>query len=411
MGIQLYIFLLVLFVHSLNLDQYYSDPKEALQATQGICPILVALHSQRTLQTRSASIAHYCQDSELTSLQGPCLYCPHSAQDDGANQDTLALQVLLTPKQDECSSLRTMRHTMASMHRRVLCAWSQEDRDQCGHLELCRMATRRIAMGIYTAETQIAEKDQKDAHTPTKSREREREECFYGAGIRPTMECQGPSRNNDGSVIWIRSSNSATAAVSGQQTPKQRSTLISTGDSADHRRDHRYKDYFQEHASSSQEGGPCTCKVQSGKSSTPQAPQFLDCLCGREYQEVEYVRRRLHPERHCNEEELNKAREALQEARRHLDATKEQHSKQDAEVLEETEIISDGEAEDETMKIDTAAMIQKRIHSVVESLEQIQLPNADDTADPKGEGTSKRQRLDASALGSRALSPFPEPGK
>ena len=50
MGIQLYIFLLVLFVHSLNLDQYYSDPKEALQATQGICPILVALHSQRTLQ-------------------------------------------------------------------------------------------------------------------------------------------------------------------------------------------------------------------------------------------------------------------------------------------------------------------------------------------------------------------------
>ena len=80
-------------------------------------------------------------------------------------------------------------------------------------------------------------------------------------------------------------------------------------------------------------------------------------------------------------------------------------------MLEETEIISDGEAEDETMKIDTAAMIQKRIHSVVESLEQIQLPNADDTADPKGEGTSKRQRLDASALGSRALSPFPEPGK
>jgi ACT domain-containing protein len=112
------------------------------------------------------------------------------------------------------------------------------------------------------------------------------------------------------------------------------------------------------------------------------------------------------------EEELNKAREALQEARRHLDATKEQHSKQDAEELEETETISDGEAEDENMKVDTAAMIQKRIHSVVESLEQIQIPSTDDTADPKGEAASKRQRLDASAgLGSRALSPFPGPGK
>lgn len=112
------------------------------------------------------------------------------------------------------------------------------------------------------------------------------------------------------------------------------------------------------------------------------------------------------------EEELNKAREALQDARRHLDTIKEQHSKQDAEDLEETEIISDGEAEEESMKVDTAEMIQKRIHSVVEGLERIQVNPADDSVETQPEASTKRQRLDTSARpGSRALSPFPEPGK
>ena len=298
MGIQLYTVILVLFVRSLHLDQHYSDTKEALQATKGICPVLVALHSQRTLPTRSASIAHHCQDSELTSFKGPSLHCPHPTQDDGANKDTLALQVLPAPKQDECSSLWTMRHTMASLHRRVLRAWSQEDRDRYGHLELCRMDSRRIAMGLYTAETQIAEKDQKDTNTSKKSREREA--SINGAGIRPTMGCQSSCRSYNGNVIWIRPSDSATVAVSGQQAPKQRSIPVSAGDSAHHRRDHRHQDHLQEHASSSQESGPCTRKVQGGKGGTPQAPQFLDCLRGGECQEVENVCRRLHQERHHN---------------------------------------------------------------------------------------------------------------
>ena len=411
MGIQLYIFLLVLFVHSLNLDQYYSDPKEALQATQGICPILVALHSQRTLQTRSASIAHYCQDSELTSLQGPCLYCPHSAQDDGANQDTLALQVLLTPKQDECSSLRTMRHTMASMHRRVLCAWSQEDRDNADTWNYAGWPPEESRWG---STQQKPKSPRRTRRTPTPRRS------------------QGKGKGKNASMVpaydppWNAKAPAATttAASSGSdpQTAQQLQSLvnklqnndqplISTGDSADHRRDHRYKDYFQEHASSSQEGGPCTCKVQSGKSSTPQAPQFLDCLCGREYQEVEYVRRRLHPERHCNgggaQQSPRGPSRSKAPSRCHKGATLQARcrgARGDRDYFgwrsrgrDHEDRYSSDDPEENTLSGG--------------SLEQIQLPNADDTADPKGEGTSKRQRLDASALGSRALSPFPEPGK
>ena len=67
------------------------------------------------------------------------------------------------------------------------------------------------------------------------------------------------------------------------------------------------------------------------------------------------------------DKEVNAARDCLQEARSHLDEVKEIHSKMDADVLG-TEVISDGELEDDTMKEDTAEAIQKSIHTVVDNL-------------------------------------------
>ena len=72
-------------------------------------------------------------------------------------------------------------------------------------------------------------------------------------------------------------------------------------------------------------------------------------------------------------EELETAREALQEACKHLDDTKELHSKQDAEDLEDAEMISNGKVEEDAMKVDSAEMIRQSISSVVGSLDMIRV--------------------------------------
>lgn len=114
------------------------------------------------------------------------------------------------------------------------------------------------------------------------------------------------------------------------------------------------------------------------------------------------------------EKELLEAKEQLQIARTHLDEAKERHLQQDAADLEETEVISDGENDEDQMKVDTAETIQKKIHTVVDSLEKIQQATTEENDinnEDKGVA-AKIPRLDApSGPASRALSPFPVPGK
>ena len=298
MGIQFYFTILVLIVIILHLGHHYSDSKEALPATQGYRPISVALHPGRTLSTRPSSAAFHCQDFEFTSFKGSCLPCPHPAQDGGADKDAVALQVLSTPEQDECSTLRAMRHYVEPLHRRALRAWSEADRDEQYHLDLCRVANRRNALGFYTTETQITEKDQKN--TDTSQSARQRETRFHGASLRPTMECQSSCQQCSSSFLWLRLADSTAIAVSCQQAPKQRPDSFSSRDSADHCRNHRDQDHLQKYAPSSQEGGQCQGEVQGGKRSASQASSLLDDLRGGERQEMENIRRRLYQEGHCD---------------------------------------------------------------------------------------------------------------
>ena len=108
------------------------------------------------------------------------------------------------------------------------------------------------------------------------------------------------------------------------------------------------------------------------------------------------------------DKEVNAARDCLQEARSHLDEVKEIHSKMDADVLG-TEVISDGELEDDTMKEDTAEAIQKSIHTVVDNLKQLNVHPVDEASEEVP--AAKKPRTEDGGRGSRALSPFPGPGK
>lgn len=108
------------------------------------------------------------------------------------------------------------------------------------------------------------------------------------------------------------------------------------------------------------------------------------------------------------DKEVNAARDALQEARSHLDEVKEIHSKMDADALG-TEIISDGELDEDAMKEDTAEAIQKNICSVVDNLKQLNVRPVEEVSEEVP--LAKKARTEDSGPGSRALSPFPGPGK
>jgi len=112
------------------------------------------------------------------------------------------------------------------------------------------------------------------------------------------------------------------------------------------------------------------------------------------------------------ETELNAARYSLMDAKRHLDAMKELHSKQDVD-LDAVEVVSEGEMEEEsTTKVDTAEMIQQSISSVVESLDKIRVRPAEENADDTNANKkARRDSNDSSVPGARAMSPFGGPGR
>lgn len=111
------------------------------------------------------------------------------------------------------------------------------------------------------------------------------------------------------------------------------------------------------------------------------------------------------------ETKVQKAKEALQAARERVDITKEELTKVDAEILEETQEISDAEEEmDVTEKMDSADVIKAGITGMVSTLENISKLTA--PADPEGQA-AKRARTDEGGAGSTpaALVPFARPGK
>ena len=75
------------------------------------------------------------------------------------------------------------------------------------------------------------------------------------------------------------------------------------------------------------------------------------------------------------------ARDALHNARLHLDDTKERHSKQDAADLGDAEVISDGDGDEESMKMDTSDLIIQGITSMVEGLDKIRVRPAEEEED------------------------------
>ena len=108
------------------------------------------------------------------------------------------------------------------------------------------------------------------------------------------------------------------------------------------------------------------------------------------------------------EKDLIAARDALHNACQHLDDTKERHSKQDAADLGVAEVISDGDGDEESMKMDTSDLIMQGIASVVDSLDKIRVRPAEEEED---QIAAKKPRTESTGLGSSALSPFPAPGK
>lgn len=100
---------------------------------------------------------------------------------------------------------------------------------------------------------------------------------------------------------------------------------------------------------------------------------------------------------------VTKMKEELQAARERVDATKEQLTKEDEDILE----IAD--MEDETDKIERADIIKTGLDGMVTSLENIKVPS--DTTEGQA---AKRARIEHSGDGSTAspaMQPFGRPGK
>ena len=108
------------------------------------------------------------------------------------------------------------------------------------------------------------------------------------------------------------------------------------------------------------------------------------------------------------EEKVQKAKEAMQTAKANLETIKELHSKQDEAFLGDvTEVLS--EAEDDSMKVESAEAIQKGLASMVSSLDSIRIKPADE--ENAEAGAAKKPKLAHTGPGSASLQPFGKPSK
>lgn len=110
------------------------------------------------------------------------------------------------------------------------------------------------------------------------------------------------------------------------------------------------------------------------------------------------------------EDRVKGAAEKLQEAKAHLDDVKEKHTKQDENVLQDIDLVSDENMDEENMKVETSETIKKGIASMLEGFDKVRIrvPTGEETEEGSA---SKKPRVepggkDSATLGARALQPF-----
>lgn len=119
------------------------------------------------------------------------------------------------------------------------------------------------------------------------------------------------------------------------------------------------------------------------------------------------------------EKRVSEAKELVQEARSKYDAAKEANDKQDANILDEVEEVSevsDGMEDENPDKMASSEEIQAGIQSMLTTLDSFRPRPSEEAAEAH---QSKKQRLDSAAEdstamrgpGSAALQPFHKPGK
>ena len=116
------------------------------------------------------------------------------------------------------------------------------------------------------------------------------------------------------------------------------------------------------------------------------------------------------------EAKVNQAKDKLQEARHHLNETKEQLSNRDKDFIKDVEIV-DSEMDEETNKVETSEPILAGISAMVENLEAVRVRPQEDAM----EHTAKKARTESAEVGepgsvpsgpgARMLQPFPQAGK
>lgn len=109
------------------------------------------------------------------------------------------------------------------------------------------------------------------------------------------------------------------------------------------------------------------------------------------------------------ESEVDSTLEKLQMARQHLDEVKEQHSKMDAQFLNNSvDLVSD--MEEETLKEETSATIKEGITMLLQGLKNAKVSSQEETA--VEESAPKKAKVgDGGGPGSRALQAFGGPSK
>ena len=233
----------------------YSDAEEAVKEVEGFCPSLVAPVSQGTPPTESTSSTPYHRDPAFASFSRSRFYRPDPLQDGGSDESAMALPLLCSPEQDECTEMWKMRQNVAPLRRQNLRPWGQIAGDmELHHLERANMEGAKAT--IQVAEKWEIQKSPNPESKPGQGRQEGQGRTSY-TRLRSSLELQtkpNGALNTIYSIIqWFRSSSSGPVTNFGQQASEQRSATVAPGDSKDHCRIH-HQGHIQEHASSGEEG-------------------------------------------------------------------------------------------------------------------------------------------------------------
>ena len=315
-------------------------------------------------------------------------------------------------EQNECYALRRLRSSMASLHRLYICARGEKTTRQelgvpCVERKRCKGLFLEKVFGIFASPWR---------YTPAKEEEQKEQAKEYlpCSRLRSTLEleaqyiCPGDTRGQQ--VGDGRHCRSVSTRVDHKAQTLRSRTLARNAE--DRGREHSQASDFQTVALSSEKAGSISQQVQAGVESQKESPQFVDRVYRREYKEMDEAK--FAEEFASKDKELEDrvkgAAEKLQEAKEHLDDVKEKHTKQDETVLQDIEIVSDENMDEETMKSETSETIKKGITSMLEGLDKVRIraPTSEETEEGNA---SKKPRVeaggkDSAVLGARALQPF-----